>query len=62
MTISDATGNQEAGTRAGGNVETKGASKASDTTEEASPRAGCSVETKGASSGTQEENPAKGNS
>ena len=55
MTMSDATEKQEAGTRAGGNVETKGASTAG----EASPRAGGNVETKGASGGANEEEGAK---
>jgi hypothetical protein len=59
MTISGATEKQEVGTRAGGNVETKGAEQAPDTNAEASSRAGGNVETKSASSGADTESDAK---
>lgn len=51
MSISDATDEQAAGTRAGGNVETKGASQSGGGAGEAATRAGGNVETKGASGG-----------
>lgn len=55
MSMSDSTDEQAAGTRAGGNVETKGASQSAGSTGEAGTRAGGNVETKGASGGSDDE-------
>ncbi len=59
MTTSDTTDKQEAGTRAGGNVESKGAEPASNINAEAGSRAGGNVESKGASGGANTEDDAK---
>lgn len=59
MSISDTTDEQAAGTRAGGNVETKGASPSGGGAGEAGTRADGNVETKGASGGADEEEAAE---
>jgi hypothetical protein len=55
MTTSDAKENQEGGTRAGGDVESKGASQAPGGTGAGGTRAGGDVESKGASQAPEDE-------